>query len=438
MLSQKSFKSYLHKVLKSSQPDTNIGKKAIDCSDAILRIVATRVSSNAHLLTQGTEKKTLSSREVRSATKLVLPQVLADKAVDFATKATEMFSKSKPQNKETVETKTKPQMRETKAGLTFSVSLAEKYIRNFGQIKYNISSLAPVFLAAVLENVTVQMLKVMSEQCASANRKNITVRHVFLALNTEPSFLEFVKREGVVILGGGVLPNVHESLLNKTKKPLRKRKETETGVENSSTLPDGTKRPHRWRPGTVALRNIRMYQKREDLLIQNAPFERIVRKLAGKENNLRFTHEFMIAFQHLCENDVVTLLNGANSLAIHASRETVQPSDIKLYAELLGHAPLEGEAPDSIPVAAINKMSYRAGIKRLSLEAKKVCQNFICNIVKRYISFIVVCTLHNRRRTVNTKFLLEGLRMCGVTLATVQRNASFAKVKTRKQKLQQK
>jgi hypothetical protein len=47
-----------------------------------------------------------------------------------------------------------------------------------------------------------------------------------------------------------------------------------------SALAGGVKKPHRFRPGTVALREIRKYQKSTDLLIRKAPFQRLVRELA--------------------------------------------------------------------------------------------------------------------------------------------------------------
>lgn len=47
-----------------------------------------------------------------------------------------------------------------------------------------------------------------------------------------------------------------------------------------ATAPGGVKKPHRFRPGTVAIREIRKYQKSTDLLIRKLPFQRLVRELA--------------------------------------------------------------------------------------------------------------------------------------------------------------
>lgn len=58
----------------------------------------------------------------------------------------------------------------------------------------------------------------------------------------------------------------------------------------------GVKKPHRYRPGTVALREIRRYQKSTDLLIRKLPFQRVVREIASEyKNDLRFQSSAVLA-----------------------------------------------------------------------------------------------------------------------------------------------
>jgi histone H3/H4 len=412
MLSQKSFKSYIHRVLKSVHPDTNITKDAINSTDGILRVVATRVSNYAQLLTQGTEKKTLSAAEVQSAVRAVFPTELGKHAVNEGTAAVTKYTAALGEKTEGKDGKSQPQMRETRAGLQFSVSLAEKYIRGFGQIKYNIGAGAPVYLAAVLEYFTGDLMELAGGACKEAKRHNITVRHLFLAVNGDPELGSLLSDLNVRILGGGVMPNINDALLApKNKKPIRRKKNDKDA-----------KRAHRWRPGTVALREIKAHQKSDELLIQHAPFERVVRDISSNTSaDLRFTHQFMVAFQNLIEHDVVNMLESANLLAIHAKRETVQPGDIELALTLrrLPNADTNAKDENSVPTAAINKLAYRAGIKRLGLDAKTRTQGFIRSAVAHYMHFVLVCAEHNKRRTINTKFLLEGLAMTNVSLATI-------------------
>lgn len=65
----------------------------------------------------------------------------------------------------------------------------------------------------------------------------------------------------------------------------------------SGTQPaGGVKKPHRFRPGTVALREIRKYQKSTDLLIRKLPFQRLIREIASEyKNDLRFQSAAVLA-----------------------------------------------------------------------------------------------------------------------------------------------
>ena len=99
-----------------------------------------------------------------------------------------------------------------------------------------------------------------------------------------------------------------------------------------------TKRPHRYRPGTVALREIRRYQKSADLLIKKLPFQRVVRMVAQEQggDEMRWQSLAVEAMQHAAESYLVHLLEDANLCAIHSKRVTVQPKDIQLARRIRG------------------------------------------------------------------------------------------------------
>jgi histone H3 len=83
----------------------------------------------------------------------------------------------------------------------------------------------------------------------------------------------------------------------------------------------GIKRPHRYRPGTVALREIRKYQKNTDLLLRKLPFQRLVREIAQDfKNDLRFQSTAILALQEAAEAYLVGLFEDTNLCAIHAKR----------------------------------------------------------------------------------------------------------------------
>jgi len=97
------------------------------------------------------------------------------------------------------------------------------------------------------------------------------------------------------------------------------------------------KAKHRYRPGTVALREIRRYQKGYDLLLRKLPFQRLVREIAQDfKNDLRFQGSAILALQEASEAYLVALFEDTNLCAIHAKRVTIMPKDIQLARRIRG------------------------------------------------------------------------------------------------------
>uniref|UniRef100_A0A9L0JXD5 Core Histone H2A/H2B/H3 domain-containing protein n=1 Tax=Equus asinus TaxID=9793 RepID=A0A9L0JXD5_EQUAS len=95
--------------------------------------------------------------------------------------------------------------------------------------------------------------------------------------------------------------------------------------------------PARFRPGTVALREIRRYQKSTELLIRKLPFQRLVREIAQDfKTDLRFQSAAIGALQEASEAYLVGLFEDTNLCAIHAKRVTIMPKDIQLARRIRG------------------------------------------------------------------------------------------------------
>uniref|UniRef100_A0A8C4UUY7 H3.3 histone A n=1 Tax=Falco tinnunculus TaxID=100819 RepID=A0A8C4UUY7_FALTI len=90
-------------------------------------------------------------------------------------------------------------------------------------------------------------------------------------------------------------------------------------------------------PGTVALREIRRYQKSTELLIRKLPFQRLVREIAQDfKTDLRFQSAAIGALQEASEAYLVGLFEDTNLCAIHAKRVTIMPKDIQLARRIRG------------------------------------------------------------------------------------------------------
>ena len=111
-------------------------------------------------------------------------------------------------------------------------------------------------------------------------------------------------------------------------KAPRKSIASKTAARKSAPIEMGIKKPHRYRPGTVALREIRKFQKSTDLLIRKLPFQKVVREIAGEfKSDLRFQSS---------EAYLVGLFEDTNLCAIHAKRVTIMPKDMQLARRIRG------------------------------------------------------------------------------------------------------
>ena len=99
---------------------------------------------------------------------------------------------------------------------------------------------------------------------------------------------------------------------------------------------------HFRRPGTVALREIRKYQKSTDLLIPKLPFSRLVREISNQllREPFRWTAEALLALQEASEDLLINMLLDCQLCAIHAKRVTVMSKDLQVARRIRG--PIQG------------------------------------------------------------------------------------------------
>ncbi|KAF8457158.1 histone-fold-containing protein [Terfezia claveryi] len=116
-----------------------------------------------------------------------------------------------------------------------------------------------------------------------------------------------------------------------------------SGVAPGDPLPIARRR--RYRPGTLALREIRKFQKSTDLLIRKLPFSRLVREISHDiaqamdmigADSLRWQSTAIQALQEAAEAYMVHLFEDTNLLAIHAKRVTIMQKDLQLARRIRG------------------------------------------------------------------------------------------------------
>ena len=112
-----------------------------------------------------------------------------------------------------------------------------------------------------------------------------------------------------------------------------KRMQADRLKNRSPVTPKKKPKKHRYRPGTVALREIRKYQKTTELLIQKLPFARLVREITQLtigRTDIRFQSTALVALQEATEAYLVGLFEDASECAVHAGRVTLMVKDLHL------------------------------------------------------------------------------------------------------------
>ena len=132
-------------------------------------------------------------------------------------------------------------------------------------------------------------------------------------------------------------------------KPLQPIKMTRTKVTSSQLTGDGkvyrgyrsggVRKRRRYRPGTVALREIRRYQKSTELLLRKIPFQRLIREVVTglfPHENYRFQSTALLALQEASQDYLVRMFSQVNDLAIHGKRVAIKPKDIHIWSRITG------------------------------------------------------------------------------------------------------
>lgn len=314
------FEVYISKVLKQILENGGITSNSKQQLNSALCIITKHISNIALNIVTLSKKKTITEKEIISAIKMTFSGILLTNSLNEGNNAIQKF---KDFDKEESKEEKLLLCKQIKAGIIFSPSLVEKFLRQFGYVKIMVNSLAPIYLAAVLEYITYEILDIANEMCKENKRARINIRDIELAVRCDDELNNLFIKLNINLLGGGVIPFIHSSLITKPKKKLKQ---------------NDNKKNRRYHSGTVALRNIKKQQKFSDTLIfAKLSFEHFVRHIF-KDNlpdtNTKISKDVFITLQHFIEQYIINILKNANFLAIHAGRIKLTPVDIGLISYL--------------------------------------------------------------------------------------------------------
>ncbi|XP_045407987.1 histone H3.1-like [Lemur catta] len=188
-------------------------------------------------------------------------------------------------------------------------------------------------------------------------------------------------------------------------------------ARKSAPATGGVKKPHRYRPGTVALREIRRYQKSTELLIRKLPFQRLVREIAQDfKTDLRFQSSAVMALQEACEAYLVGLFEDTNLCAIVIMSGRGKGGKGLGKGGAKRHRKVLRDNIQGITKPAIRRLARRGGVKRISgliyEETRGVLKVFLENVIRDAVTY----TEHAKRKTVTAMDVVYALKRQGRTL----------------------
>jgi histone H3/H4 len=311
------FESYINKILHQVSPENKINTNAKQQLNTALCHICRIICDQSTKLSEYASKKTVDIEEIKNSLATLISGELLKHCIKEGDSAVERY-KEFNQTKITLGTRMPATSRSMQADIILQPSIIERFLRRFGYSKSMVTANSPIFLAAVMEYITAEILNISSIKAQETCMSRITVRHMELGVRNDPDFYKLFQKLNLKFLGSGFTPGIHKELLIKKKTKKKYVKEPNKEV---------SKKTKRYKPGTIALKEIKKYQKNGNLMLARTPFERLVRSFFEET---KISKEVFVVLQYFVEQNVIQTLRLANLISIHSKHTKLTNGDILL------------------------------------------------------------------------------------------------------------
>ena len=304
---QHQFEIYINKLLRYISQSNDITSNAKQQLNSALCLIVKQVSILIDELIIISKKKTIYIKEIENVITLLIPN--KDFLQDILQKANETTQRFLDFEQEITSENDRNyyKSRQVKAGLIFPPALVDKFLRRSNKM---VTRTSPIYLSSIIENITEKILICSVDVCNKNKRVRITIRDLELGVRLDDVLNHLFSSMNITFLGGGVIPYIHSSLLDKKEKK---------------------------KYGTIAIKNIKKQQKLSNaLLISKLSFEKIVRNIFStySVDQKKISRDVFVILQFFIEQYIIDLLKDSNFLAIHCQRKKLLPIDIQLTASM--------------------------------------------------------------------------------------------------------
>ena len=358
------FKTYILKTLTQISPDNSLTTEGLNTIETAIRSFCLRISNISYTLCVGRDSKTISDGDIKTATKLFFPTELFNHGKEEILKAVLKYTSYSNKKDEKVQ-------RETKAGLIVSASLVEKYLRENSDLKVSENSI--IALAAISEYFLAEILDVSSKAASDDKKVRINNRHILVSVYNDVELKQVFEKLNIFLPNCGTVPHIEQFFVDKVQEIKDTKKNT----------------------GLICHKNILKEQKSLESVIPYSQFEKTMRHYAKQQ--VMLNEAAVNTFRSFVEYQTVEMLKKVNKITIHASRETLQTGDFKLYFNL-NDLDIDESEIDLIGVSCIRKLSYRAGVFRMANESWPIIRDYICYLIDFYTQkFVSVLNNCNKK-----------------------------------------